>query len=174
MKVDGESTPESTRFLLDTGAILQGLNLPPAACWTTPSVLAEIKPKGATGRRAAQFVAAGLHVQDPSATSRDAVKEAAESAGVLGRLSTTDQEILALSLDVAGLLITDDYTVQDLAKRLGVRWQPATTRGIQEAARWQARCSGCGRFYKDRKAGEECPVCGAEIRLKRPRSSRST
>lgn len=168
-----ETPPKPTRFLLDAAAILQGLNVPAAASWTTPSVLAEVRPGGATGRRAEQLAAAGLHVQAPTEDARRRVKAAADNAGVMGRLSPADVDILALSLDVQGLLLTDDYTVQDLADRLGARWQAATTQGIQHQATWRGRCSGCGRWYPPKRAGQECPVCGAEIRRKQNKPSRT-
>lgn len=164
----GPKTPsEPARFLLDAAAILQGLNVPPAASWTTPSVLAEVRPGGRTGRRGEQLVAAGLHVEGPTQTARGRVERAAADAGVAGRLSAADLDILALALDVEGLLLTDDYTVQDLAQRLGVPWQAATTAGIRETARWRARCAGCGRWYPTGQVGQECPICGSEIRRKR-------
>lgn len=164
----GPKSPlKPARFLLDAAAILQGLNVPATASWTTPSVLAEVQPGGRTGRRADQLVAAGLHVEAPSQDARDRVDAAAGDAGVAGRLSGADCDILALALDVDGLLMTDDYTVQDLAERLGVPWQAATTRGIRHTARWRARCAGCGRWFPTDRAGQECPVCGAEIRRKR-------
>ncbi len=161
-----ETPPAPARFLLDAAAILQGLNVPASASWTTPSVMAEVRPGGRTGRRAEQLAAAGLHVEPPSEPARRRVEAAAAKAGVTGRLSEADLDILALGLDVEGLLLTDDYTVQDVAQRLDIRWQAATTRGIRKTARWRGRCAGCGRWYSPDKAGQECPVCGAEIRRK--------
>jgi UPF0271 protein len=165
----GQNHEGTGLFVLDTGAILQGLNLVASTCWTTPSVLDEVRAGGATGRRAQFLTAGGLNVASPTSASLDRVAAAVARAHVGSRLSATDRDVMALALDRTATLVTDDYTVQDLAGRLGVSWQPATTTGVTKTADWTARCAGCGRPYGPARAGKECPVCGAEIRLKRRR-----
>jgi UPF0271 protein len=67
------------------------------------------------------------------------------------------------------LLLSDDYTVLDIARRLGIKADPVSKAGITATKDWQVRCAGCGRYFTDRKAGEVCPVCGSELRLKQKR-----
>jgi endoribonuclease Nob1 len=165
VKVTENPTPEASPLLLDTGAILGGLSLPPTGCLTTPSVLAEIREGGPTGRRAEALVAAGIEVRAPDAPDVERVRTTATRSGALSRLSTADIDILALALGSKGRLLSDDHTVLDIAQRLGIAAQPATTRGIAATKDWASRCRGCGRRGPAEDAGQTCRVCGAEIRL---------
>lgn len=135
---------------------------------TTPEVLFEIQLSGATGRRLEHLLAAGLGVESPAAMHAKAVERMAKEAGSEGRLSDADRSVLALALqyrDHASLL-SDDYTVLDLARRLGVHAEPVSKAGITSTQDWRVRCAGCGRHFTDRKAGQPCPICGSELRLK--------
>ncbi|MBI2077355.1 MAG: hypothetical protein HYT80_03145 [Euryarchaeota archaeon] len=154
-------------FFLDTAAILEAVNLEAARCRTAPEVVAEVRPGGATGRRLEQMLAAGLLVVAATPEGRMKVQAAAKKAGSLARLSEADVSILALSVDLAGSgeLLSDDYTVLDVAKRLGIAARPVTKEGIGKTKDWAARCRGCGRRYGAGAAGTVCRVCGAEVRL---------
>jgi rRNA maturation endonuclease Nob1 len=158
-------------LLLDAAGILEAPNITPSECVTVPEVTGEISPGGSAYRRLEQLLAAGLRVQASSNASLARVKRTAQEAGNWGRLSPADASILALALDLPrGKLVTDDYTVLDLAKRLGISTQTIRTKGIDVTKDWIARCAGCGRAYEESIAGRPCPVCGAEVRLKpRPR-----
>lgn len=162
------STSDSLLFVLDSGAISHGANLPPAQCRAPASVLAEFQPGGATRRRLDLLLAAGLIVQDPSAPALARVDATAKAAGNAGRLSVADRDVVALALELGpkARLVTDDYTVQDVAKRLGIVVDSIATKGTERAMDWTARCSGCGRTYGADLAGKECGICGAEIRAK--------
>ena len=94
-------------FILDTAAILEGLNLHPASCWTAPSILDEVRAGGPTGRRADYLVAAGLGVVEPSPALRDRVRAVAGQAGNHDRLSNADLDVLAVALERRGTRIED-------------------------------------------------------------------
>jgi len=159
--------PVGDLFFLDTAAILEAPNLEPARCRTTPEVVAEIRPGGATGRRLEQMLAAGLVVVSATAGARKRVLEAAKAAGSAARLSEADVSILGLALEEAGkgTLLSDDYTVLDVAARLKIPAKPVTKEGITGVKDWSARCKGCGRRYAAESAAKPCPVCGSEVRL---------
>ena len=88
-------------------------------------------------------------------------------AGNLGRLSEADRSLLALALDLGATLVSDDYTVLDLALRLGIPTQTVNQDGPTGTLDWQPRCSGCGRTFDAMPKGEECLICGSPVRLKR-------
>jgi endoribonuclease Nob1 len=155
--------PESLLFVLDSGAFSHGANLPPSQCRTTPSVVAEFQPGGATRRRLDLFLAAGLVVEAPPAEPLARVREAAARAGSTSRLSAADADVIALALATGGRLVTDDYTVQDVARRLGVHVESVATKGVEANLDWGGRCAGCGRRYDAVKIGSVCPICGAQI-----------
>lgn len=100
--------------------------------------------------------------------------EVATEAGSLARLSPADRSILALADDHRrdGLLLSDDYTVLDVARRMGLRALPVRTAGPSSTLDWGARCRGCGRTYDPEMAGTVCLVCGKEIVLRPKRRAR--
>lgn len=148
------------RSVLDASVFFSDLSVTGEA-YTTPSVVAELVDLRSKCRYEA-LLATGLIVREPDECHRNAVETAAAECGDAERLSGTDREILALALELAAVLVTDDFAVQNVAHRLKI-----STRSIHQRSarpiRWRFRCSGCGRFY--REAGE-CPVCGAAIKRK--------
>jgi len=61
----------------------------------------------------------------------------------------------------------DDYSIQNVATRLGVPYERVLERGIVEVVRWRYRCTGCGRFFDE--PIKECPVCGSRVKTTRAR-----
>jgi rRNA maturation endonuclease Nob1 len=167
LKVGSPAGAKKGRFLLDTAGILEAPNLTASDCVTVPEVAAEVSPGGAGHRRLEQMLAAGLEVRASTNESLARVETVAKDAGNWGRLSAADVSILALALDLPdGTLVSDDYTVLDIAKRLKVTSQTIRTSGVTATKDWTARCVGCMRSYDEEHAGKPCPICGAEIRLK--------
>lgn len=166
---------DSSLFFVDSSAIVHGANLPPAQCHTAPSVLDEFQPGGATRRRLDFLLAGGMRVVEPSDAARQRVAQAAQAAGSESRLSPADVDVLALCLEAAtdAILVTDDYTMQDVAKRLGVRVSSVATRGTQASLDWLLVCRGCHRRFPPQKESDPCPVCGSELRLRPKTRSRA-
>lgn len=166
--MEGGAGEDSLLLVLDSAAILEGANVEARRCVTTPEVVAEVGQGGATGRRMEALLAAGLEVMSASPGGLDRVREVARATGALGRLSGADLSILGLAVDVGegGRLLTDDYTVLDVSRRLGLAATTVTKPGIDSTRDWGARCRGCGRSYPAHLAGRACPVCGAEVRLR--------
>ncbi|MCC7566331.1 MAG: nucleotide-binding protein [Methanomicrobiaceae archaeon] len=145
-------------YVLDASAFFS--DLPPAEqSFTTPSVVAELVDLRSKSRYEV-LLAAGLIVREPDEASLARVEEAAERTGDAGVLSPADRDILALALELEGVLVTDDFAVQNVAHRLNV-----TTQSIQQRSarplRWRFRCTGCGRYGKREGV---CPVCGAAMK----------
>lgn len=158
-------------LILDTSAVLSGVPPPPdARLVTSPAIENELQPGGPTGRAFENLRAKGLEIQAPGPAARAKAKAAAEATGDVARLSAADLELVALALEWApegGLLLTDDYSVQNVAMRLGVPFQPIAQRGIQEEFQWRLRCTGCGRWFEEAPKSKECPICGSKLRSKR-------
>ena len=100
----------------------------------------------------------------PSAASVKKICETSIQTGDAPRLSEADKEILALAYDMkdTGLLLTDDYSIQNVARRLGIKYSSVTQKGIRRVRRWGYQCSGCGRSSD---TGGECLVCGSPMRM---------
>jgi endoribonuclease Nob1 len=166
LKVAAADPPSRLLFVLDASAVVHGVNVPPGSCLVAARVTDEFSPGGATRRRLDLLLAGGLRVEDAPPAARRRVDETARTAGSLGRLSEADRDSLALALAAGATLVTDDYTLQDVARRLGVAVLGVGAPGAQGTIDWTARCAGCGRTYDASWAGRACRVCGAEVRRK--------
>lgn len=130
-------------------------------CYTTPSVVAEIRDLKSKCRYDL-LVEAGLRVCPPDAKDLDRVRAAAEKSGDRSVISATDCDVLALAGELGATLFTDDFAIQNVAAGLGIPVQTLQQRPAK-TIRWKYRCSGCGRYFK---TDGECPVCGSIIKRK--------
>lgn len=159
----------SRPLVLDTSALLAGRPLGPGEDTLVPlAVVAELRPGGRDRRHLDHLLAAGARTTDADATSRARVRDEATRGGDLARLSPADVDVLAVALATQGTLVTDDYTVQNVARRLGIPTQGIQQQGIREAYTFVARCTGCRRVL-DAPAPAECPVCGSPVKTIRQR-----
>ena len=111
--------------------------------------------------------AANLEVRAPSKEALARVRQGAAETGDDARLSEADIEVLALALELGLPVLTDDYSIQNLAEHLDIVHVPVGERGIRRKVRWTYRCKGCGRYFEERT--DECPVCGSMVRSSRRR-----
>ena len=157
-------------LVLDTSALLAGRPLGPGEDTLIPSaVLDELRPGGRDRRHLDLLLAAGARLTDAGPAERSRVRAEAEKGGEGGRLSVADVDVLAVALAVGGEVVTDDYTLQNLARRMGIPFRSIQTRGITEEYRFVARCTGCRRILD--KAADECPVCGSPVKMIRDRGA---
>jgi UPF0271 protein len=158
-------------LVLDTSLLLGGKDPPRGPRWaTTPEAAAEVSPGGRDARRFEDWLSIGLELRDPGAAARSRVEAAATAAGSLARLSPADRSLLALALELAAApdggatLLTDDYTMLDVASRLGLKTQTVNQEGIRASLDFRPRCSGCGRWFEAPQKGDVCPVCGSPVK----------
>jgi UPF0271 protein len=148
------------RYVLDTSALFSMQDLPPDGdSFTTPGVLRELLKYG---DRRVELWGELLSVSEPTSSSLKKVRKASSRTGDSTRLSPTDTEVLALALELEAVVLTDDYSVQNLAAYLGVPYRPVGLEGIKDMRRWRWRCLGCGRVFEQEMP--ECPVCGSKLR----------
>ena len=151
--------------VLDASALLSGRQFP-GELYTVPAVLREVRRHGLTPALEA-FLETHVRILSPGAASVLHVRTASEATGDVHRLSPTDRQLLALALEKPAVLVTDDYSIQNVARALGVAYETILARGIQEQWRWSYRCSGCGVIWPEWH--DECPTCGRPLRTARPR-----
>ncbi len=148
-------------YVLDTSAILSG-KLFEGKLYTTPKVAQEIKPRGHSWRLMEFMVSKGMEIIAPSKESIDTVKKAATKTGDLPFLSPADIEALALAYEMNATLLTDDYSMQNVAEELKIDYKNIIEEGIKEKFHWVFRCKSCGKFFKE--FYETCPVCGGKLK----------
>jgi UPF0271 protein len=154
-------------YILDTSLLLGGKDPPRDGRWaTTPEAAAEVSPGGRDARRYEDWISVGLQIRSAGSDAVTRVEDVALAAGNLARLSPADVTLAALALELQGHLITDDYTLLDVAKRLSITTRTVNTPGIQGALDFKPRCTGCGRWFETMPKAEECIVCGSPVKPK--------
>lgn len=158
-------------FVIDTSAIINQIQFAAEDIQlvTPPLVEKEMYDKGLRETVELLIATKKLGIIEPTAASLDEVKKTAIQLGDLSYLSEPDQHLLALALDfsrkeVQPIVVTDDYSIQNVARHLSLNYKTATQAGIREIIRWQTYCSACG--YKDpAQTGKgPCPVCGTPLK----------
>jgi UPF0271 protein len=146
--------------ILDASVFFSELH-PEGELFTTPSVCDELKDIRSKGNFE-KLSASGLRGISPGQASIERVTAAAKTSRDAGVISPTDTDLLAVTLELEGILYTDDFAIQNVATVLGVKTHPIAQRKARRV-HWKYRCAGCGRYYDH---DGECPVCGAMVRRK--------
>ncbi len=112
-----------------------------------------------------------LKLRAPKAEFLDRVKESSRDVGDVLFLSDVDLQVLALALELksAGnepLIVTDDYSIQNVANQLGLEFAPLMTFGIRFRLHWIRYCPACRRKYPPDYKHRKCEVCGTELKRK--------
>jgi UPF0271 protein len=155
-------------YVLDTSVLYYGKDLPQGfECVITPGVVRELDKEGMSARLEL-LMATRVRVSSPSERSLRKVSEESEKTGDSRRLSEADKELLALALDLGYELLTDDYSIQNLARAMGIPARGFDQKGIAEVFEWQAKCKGCGKLFP--ADVRVCDVCGTETRTRRKKS----
>lgn len=148
-------------YVLDTSAILSG-KIFENKIVTSPKVLKEIKPKGHSWRIFEFLKSKGMELISPPKEAVEIVKKKAKQTGDFVKLSEVDIEIIALAYYLKATLLTDDYSMQNVAKELGIKFRSVVEKGIKEKIYWIFKCKYCGKTFKNYY--KECPICGGELK----------
>ncbi len=125
-------------LVLDAGAIFSGFILNSLdRCITTPSVIYEVKDE--QSKKIVNMVTSAnkLTIIRPEKIFVDKIKEEASKNKLYKKLSDTDIDVLALSIQLKEhcsevYLVTDDYSIQKLALKLGIKIVKIKYKGIKE------------------------------------------
>lgn len=112
-----------------------------------------------------------LAVRVPSQEYLVKAEASASTVGDTFFLSETDKQILALALELKGSgcsprIVTDDYSIQNVAAKLGIEFVSLATFGIRRLLEWMRYCPACRREYPADYASTRCTVCGTELKRK--------
>jgi UPF0271 protein len=161
-------------IILDTSALLSGFD--PLSIgeeqYTVPTVRRELRENGITWIRFKTAVENGrLKLVEPNQMFMDKVKDAAMKVGDQFFLSEVDQQILSLALQLKNQgyipsLITDDYSIQNVADQLGVEFFSLATFGIRLRLKWTRYCPSCHKEYVPNHTSTTCDICGSQLRRK--------
>ncbi|MEM0007229.1 MAG: ribonuclease VapC [Candidatus Bathyarchaeia archaeon] len=161
-------------IVLDTSAFVAGFD--PFSIseeqYTVPLVREEVAGSRIARIRFKTAIESGrLKIQTPGKAFIDEVKASAEAVGDAFWLSETDVQVLALALQLkmqgcTPLVATDDYSIQNVAKHLGIEFASLITFGIRQPLKWVRYCPACHRKYPSDYKLSKCQICGTELKRK--------
>lgn len=99
------------------------------------------------------------------------ILEASKKVGDIRNLSKADLQVLALALELKingknPLIITDDYSIQNVANKIDVEFSPLITFGIKFRFKWILYCPACYKKYPADFEFKTCGICGTELKRK--------
>ena len=166
--------PEERVLVLDASALIAGFD--PLSVddmqYSVPEVRRELVSNSLPWVRFNTAVEGGrLKVGVPTDRSLRRVREASKRVGDVLFLSDADMRVLALALELKDdgynpQIVTDDYSIQNVADQLGIGFAPLMTCGIRFRLQWIRYCPACYRKYPSDYRFKSCEVCGTELRRK--------
>ena len=168
------ATTEGKALILDASAFIAGFDPLSVAeeQYSVPGVRRELVSNSLPWVRFKTAVEGGrLKVEAPTSRSLGIVKEASRTVGDARLLSDADLQVLALALELKDEgydphIVTDDYSIQNVADQLGIDFAPLMTFGIRFRLEWILYCPACHRKYPADYRFKSCEVCGTELRRK--------
>jgi UPF0271 protein len=116
-----------------------------------------------------------IKILTPKADFITKARNCAKSVGDSHYLSETDIEVLAIALQIreegeTPKIITDDYSIQNVASQLGINFVSLATFGIKRVLSWIRYCPACHRRYKPNSKTAQCLICGTDLKRKPQRT----
>jgi UPF0271 protein len=139
---------------------------------TVPKVEEEIRGNSMTWVRFRTAVEnSRVKVKGPSEEYWKRARASANKVGDTFFLSETDLQILALALELkaegcASQIVTDDYSIQNVATQIGIDFVSLATFGIRRLLEWIRYCPACHREYPADYNSKKCAVCGTTLKRK--------
>jgi UPF0271 protein len=168
--------------VLDTSAFLAGFD--PFSLGeeqiTVPKVQDEIKANTMTRVRFNTAVENNqVKIKIPHDEYTNKIKMSASKLGDSYLLSETDIQLLALALELKTLgeqpeIMTDDYSIQNVAKQNGIEFYALANFGIRRLLEWLRYCPACHREYPINSTFNDCQVCGTELKRKPKKTTKNT
>ena len=132
--------------------------------FTTPLIFEEIKHIKKSHDAVQALIDLGrLKIVEPEEKYIKFILDESKNTGDLSELSKEDMSVLALCVQLNGELVTDDFTVSNVARHLNLKVIPIMTKGISKVLDSVYWCPACN---KDFKKMSDCPICGSKLRKK--------
>lgn len=170
---------EINTVVLDTSAFIAGYD--PFSSKrrniTVPKVKDEIKRKSILLLRFEMAIENGkIQLKNPLEKHKTKVKYIANKMGDLHLLSETDLDVLAIALElqIDGFkpkIVTDDYSIQNVASQMKIEFIPLTTRGIRKIFKWIRYCPACYKEFLSNYKVSSCSICGTKLKRKPKRNN---
>jgi len=118
-----------------------------------------------------------LRIRKPAEQFLYKVKGSATVVGDAFFLSETDLQVLALALELKtlgyhSLIVTDDYSIQNVANQMGIEFASLATFGIRRRLLWVRYCPACHKKYPADYKSWKCNICGTGLKRKPQKKQR--
>lgn len=173
-EVDATDKKGERVVVLDTSAFAAGFD--PFSIseeqYTVPMVQKETKGSKMTRLRFETAIESGrLEIISPEKIYIDKVDAAARHLGDAFFLSETDLQLLALALQLANrgkfpLIATDDYSIQNVADQMNIKYTSLATLGIRFRLKWRRYCPACQKQYPADFESDRCRICDTKLKRK--------
>lgn len=140
--------------------------------YTVPSVREEIRGNSMAWIRFRMATESGkLKVRMPQEAFTEKARVSAIHVGDSYFLSEADLQVLGLAFELktqgySPIIATDDYSIQNVANQMGIKFSSLATFGIRFRLRWIRYCPACHKKYPADYEHENCYVCGTPLKRK--------
>lgn len=162
-------------YVLDSSGIIGGFMSLKFPNYTTSHVVMEIKDLKSQIFLQDAIDQNNITIKEPENVDLREVEDVIKESGDLLRLSDVDKGIIALALNfkrqgIHPVLATDDYSIQNVLKIMGIPFKSVLTKGIEDVVGWVKFCKGCKKAYPSDYPGADCEICGSPISRKRTKT----
>ena len=159
-------------YVLDASAIIGGFSSKKSQNFITASVISEIKDFKSKLYLESAIGNGSITIMEPESVDTKNVSNIIIKSGDVLRLSDVDKNLVALAFKLKRenknpLVVTDDYSMQNVLKIVGIPYRSVLTEGINEIYGWVKICKGCKKKYPPEYVFDECEICGTRIIKKR-------
>ena len=167
-------------IVLDTSAFIAGFDplTVPDKQYTVQEVKNELNAGSIPWVRFNAAIENGkITIMKPKDSVYQQILEASKKVGDMRYLSEADLQVLALAKELkerelSPLIVTDDYSIQNVASKIDVEFSSLMTFGIKYRFKWILYCPACYRKYPPNYKPKDCEVCGTEVKRKPKKKSR--
>jgi len=165
---------ERRAIIVDTTAFIAGFNVLDLhdEVFSVPNVKEELTKDSMAKIRLNTAIRSGrLKLLEPNENAMKKAKKASREIGDLLSLSETDMKILALAMQLreegyTPTIITDDYSIQNVAEKLALKYETIAIHGIKFHLKWLLYCPACHKKYPPDYNFETCKNCGTKLKRK--------
>ena len=161
-----------TCYVLDASAFINGFQLTSNENYTVSEITAEIKDFESRLKLDSAIAEGLLVISDVNKKCIRCVNDIIYESGDILRLSLPDKKLIALAYKLSHegknvKVITDDYTIQNTLKIMGIPFSGVITEGIKGIYNWKKVCEGCKKEFDEDYPFDDCEICGSKIFKKR-------
>ena len=159
-------------YVLDASAIIGGFSSNKYQSFITASVISEVKDLKSKLLLESEIGDGSIKIMEQDTIDKKNVTNIIMESGDVLRLSNVDKNLIGLAFKLKReslnpVVVTDDYSMQNVLKIVGIAYRSVLTEGIKEIYGWIKVCKGCKKKYPPEYLFDECEICGTRIIKKR-------